>query len=77
MQYKKGQVEVLANTNTNREIFVDLQDVVLNPGAESEIKLGDYLKSLEKTGKDNQKDIKKLKKTIQELTLAVSKVNLK
>lgn len=77
MQYKKGQVKILSNTHTGRETYVDLNDVLLNPGTESEIKLGDYLNSLNKTGQDNTKEIKKIKKTIQDLTLMISRVNLK
>ena len=48
MQYKKGQVKILSNTHTGRETYVDLQDVVLFPATESEIKLGDYLDTLNK-----------------------------
>ncbi len=77
MQYKKGQVKILSNTHTGRETYVDLNDVVLFPATESEIKLGDYLNSLKKTGQDNTKEIKKIKKTIQDLTLMISRVNLK
>lgn len=77
MQYKKGQVKILSNTHTGRETYVDLNDVVLYPGTTSEIKLGDYLDSLNKTGQDNTKEIKKIKKTIKDLTLMISRVNLK
>lgn len=77
MQYKKGQVKILSNTHTGRETYVDLNDVVLYPGTESEIKLGDCLDSLNKTGQDNNNEIKKIKKAIQDLTLTISRVNLK
>jgi len=77
MQYKKGQVKILSNTHTGRETYVDLNDVVLFPATESEIKLGDYLDSLNKTGQGNTKEIKKIKKVIKDLTLMISRVNLK
>lgn len=77
MQYKKGQVKILSNTHTGRETYVDLNDVVLFPATESEIKLGDYLDTLNKTGQGNTKEIKKIKKAIKDLTLMISRVNLK
>ena len=77
MQYKKGQVKILSNTHTGRETYVDLNDVVLFPATESEIKLGDYLDTLNKTGQGNTKEIKKIKKVIKDLTLMISRVNLK
>lgn len=77
MQFKKGQVKVLANTTTGREIYVNLQDVILNPDSDNELTLGNYLETLTNNINTLKKDNKKNKKAIADLVLTISKLNLK
>lgn len=77
MIHKKGQVKILANTNTGREIYVNLQDVILNPDSDDEVTLGNYLETLTNNINTLKKDNKKNKQAIADLVLTISKLNLK
>lgn len=77
MEFKKGQVKVLANTNTGRETFVDLQDVVLFPNTKKEVTLGNYLEKLSKETDSNNKELANVKKSVKHLVGVIAKLNLK
>jgi hypothetical protein len=69
MEFKNGQVKILANKHTGREQYVDLQDIVLNPGSSEEITLGKFLNNLSNENEANKKEVEKAnaRKEIAEL----------
>ena len=77
MEFKKGQVKVLANTTTGRETFVDLQDVVLFPNTDKEVTLGNYLEKLSNESTSNKKEVASLKKIVKHLIGVITELNLK
>ena len=77
MEFKKGQVKVLANTNTGRETFVDLNDVVLFPNTDKEVTLGNYLEKLSNESTSNKKEVASLKKIVKHLIGVITELNLK
>lgn len=77
MEYKKGQVKILANTHTGRETFVDLQNIILNPGDDNEVTLGNHLDYLSKEIDSLKKQCDQFKNALRELTVAANKLNLK
>lgn len=77
MEVVKGQVKVLANTHTGRETYVDLNDVVLYPGTEKEIKLGDFLQKQDKRIEKVENAVKELKTIAKTTAGIISKINLK
>lgn len=77
MEFKNNQVKILANSKTGREIYVDLQDVVLYPNTDKEVTLGNKLSILEDQDKRQNKKIAKLEKTVKGLVGVAAKLNLK
>ncbi len=77
MEFKNGQVKILANKHTGRELFVDLQDVILNPGSSEEITLGKFLNNLSKENEANKKEIEKINIAVKGLLAVTAKLNLK
>ena len=77
MEFIKGQVKVLANVGTQREVCVNLEDIVLNPASDNPVTLGRYLENLSEADKKQKKEIAVLKKTVKHLVGVIAELNLK
>lgn len=77
MEFIKGQVKVLANVGTQREVCVNLEDIVLNPASDNHVTLGRYLENLSDEIKGIKEENKKIKNALKSLIGVNEKMNLK